>query len=120
MDKLRKEIKETRQKIDDGMDVSQETVDKLKALETEKRVYMNFGISCDGLAPYYDVETIAPGTFQMGVCKIKYNHEKGVLEVWLRRPGLIIGKGGQTIDALQEKIGCKIHIHEVRELWDWE
>jgi len=50
-------------------------------------------------------------TFAMGVCKLEYENKK--LTVHLRRPGLLIGKGGQTIDALAEYLECKIVIVEV-------
>jgi ribosomal protein S3 len=33
--------------------------------------------------------------------------------VHLRRPGLLIGKGGRTINALAEYLDCKIDIVEV-------
>jgi ribosomal protein S3 len=52
-------------------------------------------------------------TFTMGVCKLEYEESDNKLTVYLRRPGLLIGKGGKTIDALQTYLDCKIHIIEV-------
>jgi hypothetical protein len=52
-------------------------------------------------------------TFMMGVCKLEYDEKEDKLTVHLRRPGLLIGKGGKTIDDLQKYLGCKIHIIEV-------
>jgi len=55
-------------------------------------------------------------TYRIGVTKLAF--ADGILTVWLRRPGLLIGKGGSTIKAIEERLGCKIAIEEVRELWD--
>lgn len=41
----------------------------------------------------------------MGVCKLEYKNNK--LTVHLRRPELLIGKGGKTIDALAEHLDAK-------------
>ena len=86
--------------------------------EDEKAIdiYRGFEVFCDGV---YDIEKLSiANTYSMGVTKIKYYDKDNVLHVYLRRPGLLIGKGGSNIDSLQEYIGCKIHIHEVRNLWD--
>lgn len=52
-----------------------------------------------------------PTTYQMGVCALNYKDD--ILTVYLRRPGLLIGTGGQTIDALSEYLDCKIKVVEV-------
>jgi hypothetical protein len=52
-------------------------------------------------------------TFTMGVCKLEYDNKDNKLTVYLRRPGLLIGKGGETIDTLQKYLDCKILIIEV-------
>ena len=52
-------------------------------------------------------------TFMMGVCKLEYDDKDNKLTVYLRRPGLLIGKGGETIDAVQKYLDCKISIIEV-------
>lgn len=52
-------------------------------------------------------------TFEMGVCKLEYNDKDNKLTVHLRRPGLLIGKGGKTIEAVQKYLDCKISIIEL-------
>ena len=58
-------------------------------------------------------------TYAMGVCKLEYMDTKHGLNkepkliVHLRRPGLLIGKGGSTINALKEYLGIDIGIVEV-------
>lgn len=52
-------------------------------------------------------------TFEMGVCKLEYDEKANKLTVHLRRPGLLIGARGKTIDDLQKYLDCKIHIIEV-------
>jgi hypothetical protein len=59
----------------------------------------------------YDTKPNTYNTFAMGICKLEYKNNK--LTVYLRRPGLLIGKGGQVIDALAEFLKCKIDIIEV-------
>ena len=58
-----------------------------------------------------DAEPNTHSTFEMGVCKLEYKDNE--LIVHLRRPGLLIGKGGCTIDALSKQLDCKIGIVEV-------
>ena len=55
-------------------------------------------------------------TFTMGVCKLDFDSKKNELTVYLRKPGLLIGVGGKTIDDLQNYLGCKINIIEVNLL----
>lgn len=45
-------------------------------------------------------------TYAMGVTKLEY--EDGTLTVHLRRPGLLIGKRGSTINALSKYLECKV------------
>jgi len=56
-------------------------------------------------------------TFKLGVTHIWYDEDNNILHVSLRRPGLLIGKGGSIINKIEELIGCDIHIHEVHTLW---
>jgi hypothetical protein len=60
-----------------------------------------------------DAEPNTANTFAMGVCKLEYKDEQNELIVYLRRPRLLIGKGGRTIDALTKQLDCKIGIIEV-------
>lgn len=89
--------------------------------ETKKDIsidkYRSFELFCDGC---YDVESVGNcGTFAMGVTKINYDSNDNTLHVYLRRPGLLIGKGGSNIDKLRKYIESEIKIHEVKNLWDW-
>jgi len=49
----------------------------------------------------------------MGVTKLEYDEDNNTLNVYLRRPGLLIGKAGSNINKLKEYLGAEIHIHEV-------
>jgi len=82
-------------------------------LKQAKKVKNMFLIYFDGC---YDIEAVenTSNTFAMGVCKLEYENNK--LTIHLRRPGLLIGKGGCTIDALQKHLDCKIDIVEVNLL----
>ena len=65
----------------------------------------------------YDVEPQelgAPSTFSMGVCKLDYNKKENTLTVHLRRPGLLIGKAGRTINNLKKWLECEVSIIEVK------
>ena len=50
----------------------------------------------------------------MGICKLDYNVNTNKLTISLRRPGLLIGKGGRTIDKLKEWLECEIAIIEIK------
>lgn len=74
-----------------------------------KSLFITYFDGCYG----YDPEPNTSGTFAMGVCKLEYKDDQNELTVHLRRPGLLIGKGGRTIDALAKQLDCKIVIVEV-------
>jgi hypothetical protein len=61
----------------------------------------------------FDAEPNTPSTYAMGVCKLDYIEKENRLMVHLRRPGLLIGKGGETINTLSERLGINIGIVEV-------
>ena len=82
-------------------------------LEQAKKVKNLFLIYFDGCYGIDAVENTS-NTFAMGVCKLEYNDD--ILTVHLRRPGLLIGKGGCIIDALAKYLQCKIDIVEVNLL----
>lgn len=82
-------------------------------LEQAKKVKNLFLIYFDGCYGIDAVENTS-NTFAMGVCKLEY--KDNTLTVHLRRPGLLIGKGGCIIDALEKHLGCKIDIVEVNLL----
>ena len=75
-----------------------------------KSLFLTYFDGCYGC----DTEPNTANTFAMGVCKLEYKNNK--LTVHLRRPGLLIGKGGRTIDALAKQLDCKIGIVEVNLL----
>jgi hypothetical protein len=79
-----------------------------------EEVYQGFMAICDSGYESFNI----PSTFQMGVTKIQYDEDKNVLNVHLRRPGLLIGKMGQTVGSLERMLECKIAVHEVRKLWE--
>tara|TARA_R110000822_G_scaffold139699_1_gene277268 strand:+ start:148 stop:411 length:264 start_codon:yes stop_codon:yes gene_type:complete len=65
----------------------------------------------------YDVEPQVadnPSTYSMGVCKLDYDEKENELTVHLRRPGLLIGRAGRTINKLKEWLDCKVAIIEVK------
>lgn len=74
-----------------------------------KSLFLTYFDGCYGV----DAEPNTPNTFAMGVCKLEYKDKENELIVHLRRPGLLIGKGGCTIDALAKHLECKIGIVEV-------
>jgi hypothetical protein len=79
-------------------------------LEQAKKIKNLFLIYFDGCYGIDPIENTY-NTFAMGVCKLEY--KDGTLTVHLRRPGLLIGKGGCIIDALAKHLECKIDIVEV-------
>lgn len=74
-----------------------------------KSLFITYFDGCYGVDP----EPNTPSTFAMGVCKLEYSEDDTKLTVHLRRPGLLIGKGGRTIDALQKHLDINIGIVEV-------
>ena len=84
-----------------------------KAIE----IYNAFMLFCDGCYDYIEPLSSA-STYQMAVTKLYYDNTDNVLHIHLRRPGILIGKGGSNYNSLKEYLGCEIHIHEVKNLWD--
>lgn len=74
-----------------------------------KSLFLIYFDGCYGV----DSELNVPSTYSMGVCKLEYVKAENKLIVHLRRPGLLIGKGGRTIEALQKYLDCKLEIIEV-------
>jgi len=66
----------------------------------------------------YDFDPVIQGidSFKLGISKLEYIDD--VLHVHLRRPGLLIGKGGDTINYISNYIKSKIEVHEVTLLGD--
>ena len=98
-----------------------EPQDKQKAKDGEVRPFdalvmrtdakRHFIIAMDGVTNATPPMFYSLNTFILGVTNLDY--EDGELHVWLRRPGLLIGKQGRTLDAVEKRIGVKIKIHEV-------
>ena len=53
-------------------------------------------------------------SFSIGVCKLEVVDD--ILHVYLRRPGLLIGRKGRHINSLVDDLGFGIKIHEVNLL----
>lgn len=83
----------------------------LKLSETHQ-VIQTFITYCDDSFSTAPEEGL-PSTYQTGICHLVYDETNNVLHVHLRRPGLLIGKGGRTINKLEEILKCKIELHEV-------
>ena len=80
------------------------------------RIFNKFTQFFDG-STYYDESPLGNcSTYLLGVTKLKMIN--GVLNVWLRRPGSLIGAGGIQIDKLQKHLECEVHVYEVVNLWD--
>jgi len=52
-------------------------------------------------------------SYTIGLCGLRYEEDSGKLHVHLRRPGLLIGPKGATINAVQKLFGGNLCIHEV-------
>lgn len=80
----------------------------LKSKRYKSQFLMYFD-GCYGMDPTPNTSN----TFTMGVCKLEYKSKNNKLVVHLRRPGLLIGKGGCIINALIKYLDCEISIVEV-------
>ena len=67
---------------------------------------------------YIESQPDTPSTYSMGLCKFEFIEKDettpNILIVHVRRPGILIGKGGRCINALKEVLGCEIEIKEVK------
>jgi len=77
---------------------------------TIKSLFETYFDGCYGI----ESQPNTSNTYTMGVCKLTFN--KDILTVYLRRPGLLIGKGGEIINDLRKYLGCKVHITEIKKL----
>ena len=84
---------------------------KQKKPETIKSLFETYFDGCYGIEPTLNV----PSTYRMGVCKLSFNVSKNTLTVYLRRPGLLIGKAGITINNLKKYLECNITIKEIQK-----
>jgi len=112
---IAKTIKSVKHNIEDMADDYAEQQMNYISQEDEKgkKLKNMFLIYFDGCYGIDSVENTS-NTFTMGVCKLEYI--ENTLVVHLRRPGLLIGKGGSIIDALAKHLDCYIEIVEVNLL----
>lgn len=61
---------------------------------------------------YIEAEKDVSNTFTMGVTDLSYDKRTNTLTVELRRPGLLIGKGGRIINDFKERSGVEVIIKE--------
>jgi len=94
---------------------------RLEELESEiddreyyKSIFMLFYDGSWEIEPMYPD---FPTTYQLGVTKLEYFD--GSLHVYLRQPGLLIGRMGKSIELLEKHLGCSVKIHEVDLLKPW-
>jgi predicted metal-dependent RNase len=50
-------------------------------------------------------------SYDMGLCKIE-DTEIGMVTVYVRRPGLLFGKGGKNLKAVEDYCGFKVKVIE--------
>ena len=76
----------------------------------EYKLKTRFLILIDG---GYDFKPVIEGvdSCMIGLCKMEYIDN--VFHVYLRRPGLLIGKKGETINRIEKLFSVPIKIHEV-------
>ena len=79
----------------------------------EYKIRMHFLNLIDG---GYDFEPVFEGinSFRVGICKLEFINN--VFHIYLRRPGLLIGKKGETINKISKELNVKIHLHEINLL----
>jgi ribosomal protein S3 len=82
-------------------------------MKDKSKYYKSLFLTCFDGGYEIEPEPNTPSTFEMGVCKLEYEEDSNTLNVHLRRPGLLIGKGGRTINTLDEHLDCHIRIIEV-------
>ena len=85
----------------------EEKEDKLKSLRTK------FLSLCDGEYGFEPEESF-PSSYEMGVCDFDINGDTGRFVIYLRRPGILIGKQGKTIEKMEKLLECKIEIKEIK------
>ena len=79
--------------------------------DTIKSLFETYFDGCYAVEPQHEDN---PSTFSMGVCKLEFNNKSNVLTVYLRRPGLLIGRAGRTINELKKWLECEVSIVEIK------
>jgi len=77
--------------------------------KTEYHMKLRFLSLIDG---YYDGEPMVDGisSYTIGLCKMEYIND--IFHIHLRRPGLLIGKKGETITKITKLMGVPLKVHE--------
>jgi len=89
--------------------ILEEIITILTPNKTSNDLVTSFMLFFDGVGGFVD-PVVNVSTYQLGLCDLK--ESKGNLVVTLRRPGMLIGKGGETINSLEKYLGCKVEIIE--------
>jgi len=66
-------------------------IDKSKQIKSLFETYFD---GCYGV----DAQPNTSNTYEMGICKLDYDEKSNMLDVHLRRPGLLIGEAGFIIN----------------------
>lgn len=53
-------------------------------------------------------------SYTMGLTSIEYNYETNIVNLHVRRPGLLIGRGGRNIDRLQDYLKQWYNIEAIK------
>ena len=75
-----------------------------------KSLFETYFDDCYGV----DAQQNTSSTYTMGIYQLNFDEHKNILSVHLRRPGLLIGKQGSIIEAVEKYLECKIKIIEVK------
>lgn len=85
---------------------------EIEELHTKIHKIKELFLICDHGKEFFDDCDTFSTTHRMGVTHIDYNIKTKTMLITLRRPGMLIGKAGEHINRLQERLGCKIEIEE--------
>lgn len=83
-----------------------------KSKEMKMKFVNYFDRYTEWCLPDEDFPTM-PTTMGMGICKLVFNEEANTMDVYLRRPGLLIGRAGRLINKVKRELGMGIKIIEV-------
>ena len=80
-------------------------------MRSQRALAVGSSLAIDGISD--DIKPIFKNidSYKLGICKLEYDN--GIFHIYLRRPGLLIGLHGNTIEAVQKHLGVSISIHEV-------
>ncbi len=53
-------------------------------------------------------------SYTMGLVRIEYNYESNIINLYVRRPGFLIGKGGRNIEKLENYLKQWYHIEAIK------